>query len=392
MKLSDIPEDKILGLGFLVTFMLPVIGFFFRTGFLGYDSYYFLKEVCGYNPLFSFNVNPLFDILISVLPCNELLLKTVLVMLFWASLIAIYAIGSLFGKKEAIMLTIFTGITPIIMNNSFKLENDSFAFPIMFIGVYFFLKYLLNKKQKKLDLLTSIGFIGTATLIWGGAIFYLIPFAIAEPLLLIITIPILAMFSSELITSVIPRLQISENHPIKGITNFMFYIVFIMFGSGKKIIDFYFPLITIFFILLGIINPKFMILGIPFYALAILKIWESATPERKKAILLLAITLNIAWAGSLFFHTTQPLYQELVASEEIVEYSEQTGKPIKNDWGYGHLIRYYGGETPYHSTFPNIDLNGHSESVILSRREMDCEKIKQYDQPLLAPPLILYEC
>ena len=372
--------------------MLPVIGFFFRTGFLGYDSYYFLKEVCGGNSIFVSNLIPLSDILISVLPCNELLLKTDLVMLFWASLITIYAIGSLFGKKEAIILTIFTGITPIIMNNSFKFENDSFAFPIMFIGVYFFLKYLKNGKQNKLDFLISIGLIGTATLFWGGAIFYLIPFAIAEPLLLLLTIPILVMFWSELVTSVIPRLQISENHPIKGIINFMFYIVFIMFGSGKKIIDLYFPMITIFFILLGIINPKFMILGIPFYALAILKIWQSATPEKKKVILLLAITLNIAWAGSLFFHTTQPLYQELVASEEIVEYSEQTGKPIKNDWGLGHLIRYYGGQTAYHSTYPNIDLNGHSESVILSRREMDCEQIKQYDQPLLAPPLILYEC
>ncbi|KKL78393.1 hypothetical protein LCGC14_2025250 [marine sediment metagenome] len=165
-----------------------------------------------------------------------------------------------------------------------------------------------------------------------------------------------------------------------------------MFGSGKKIFDFYFPILTIIFIIIGIINPKFMILGIPFYTLAILKIWQSAKPEKKKAILLLAITLNIAWAGSLFFHTTAPLYQELVASEEIVDYSEQTGKPIKNDWGYGHLIKYYGGETPYHSTFPNIDLNGHAEAVILSRREMDCKKIKQYDQPLLAPPLILYEC
>ena len=392
MKLSDVSEESILKVGLFATFILPVIGFFFRTGFLGYDSYYFLKEVCGGNSLFGDSLNPLANILISALPCNEIFLKLVLVLFFWGSLLAIYAIGSLFGKKEGIMLTLFAGITPIIMNNSFKFENDSFAFPIMFFGVYFFLKYLLNEKKNKIDLIASIGLIGIATLFWGGAIYYLFPFTLAEPLLLIITIPIFLAFSSLLLTQLMPRLQVAENHPVKGAINFMFYIAFIMFGSGKKIIDFYFPLITTFFILLGFINPKFMILGIPFYALFILKIWQSATPTNKKIILLFAITLNIAWGATLFFHTTSPLPGELIASQEIVEYSEQTGKTIKNDWGFGHLIRYYGGETAYHSTFPNIDLNGHSEAVILSRNEIECEIIKQYDDPILAPPLILYNC
>lgn len=392
MNLSDIPEDKILKVGLFTVFILPVIGFFFRTGFLGYDSYYFLKEVCGGNPIFTESINPLANILFTVLPCHDILLKAILVLFFWGSLLAIYSIGSLFGKKEGILLTIFAGITPILLNNSLKFENDSFAFPIMFFGVYFFLKYLINHKQNKIDLITSIGLIGLATLFWGGAIYYIILFTLAEPLLLLITIPILYLFGGLLFDQLIPRLQIAENHPIKGVINFMFYISFIMFGSGKKIIDFYFPLITIIFIVVGLINPKFMILGIPFYALAILKIWQSANPGNKKRILLFALTLNIAWSAALFFHTTEPLPQELIASQEIVEYSEETGKLIKNDWGYGHLIIYYGGQTAYHSTFPNIDLNGHEPSVILSRKEIECEKIKQYDQPLIAPPLILYNC
>ena len=392
MRLPEISEQKILGIGFLVVFMLPVIGFFFRTGFLGYDSYYFLKEVCGGNPIFLPNINPLSDILISVLPCNELLLKVILVLFFWASLLTIYAIGSLFGKKEGVLLVIFAGITPIIMNNAFKFENDSFAFPIMFLGVYFFLKYLLNKKQKKLELLTSVSLIGIATLFWGGAIYYFIPFALFEPLLLLIAIPILLLFGPTLVTQIIPRLQIAENHPVKGIINFMFYIVFIMFGSGKKILDFYFPILTIFFILIGIINPKFMILGIPFYALAILKIYQSATPDNKKRILLLAITLNIAWSLTLIFHTTSPSYPEIIATKETVEYAQQNNLLIANDWQFGHLIIYHNGQTQQHSTYGDYNLMEMPNKAILSRQEINCQIIKQYDQHPIIPSLKLYKC
>ncbi len=392
MKLSDVSEEKILKVGLFVTFILPVIGFFFRTGFLGYDSYFFLKEVCGGNPLFAHNINPLANLLISALPCNELLLKVILVLFFWASLLTIYAIGSLFGKKEGVLLTLFAGITPIIVNNAFKFENDSFAFPIMFLGVYFFLKYLLKDKKQKTDLLISIGLIGIATLFWGGAIYYLIPFTLAEPLLLIITIPIILIFGPLLLTQVIPRLEIAENHPVKGVINFMFYIAFIMFGSGKKIIDLYFPLITIFFILLGLINPKFMILGIPFYALAILKIYQSATEANKKRILLFAITLNIAWGATLFFHTTEPFYPEIIGTQEIVDYSKEYRVRIENDWQYGHLILYNNGETDYHSTAIDFNLSNLNDSVVLTRKEVDCEILKQYDKPIIKPGLKIYKC
>ncbi len=389
MKIS---EENILGVGILVAFFLPVIGIIFRTGFLGYDSYYFLKQVCGGNPLFNETINPLANMVLSVLPCDVLFIKVILILFFWASMLAIYAIGSLFGKKEAIILTIFAGITPIIINNSFKFENDSFAFPIMFFGVYFFLKYLLNEKKNKLNLLASIGLIGTATLFWGGAIYYIIAFTLAEPILLLLTIPILFLFGPLLLTQIIPRLEIAENHPVKGMMSFMFYMVFIMFGSGKKIVDFYFPVITILFILLGLINPKFMILGVPFYALAILKIWQSATPSNKKRILGLAITLNLAWGLTLFFHTTQPYYSEIVATEEIVNYSQDFNLQIANDWGYGHMILYNGGETNYHSSYSDYNFFESPQTLILTREQLNCEIIQEYDKPIIQAGLNLYKC
>lgn len=388
----NIPEKKILDAGLALTFFFPVLGFFFRTGFLGYDSYYFLAEVCGGNPIYNPQTNFLANMIIQTIPCNEFIIKVFLVLLFWASLVVIYNIGRLFGEKEATILTIFTGITPILINNSFKLENDSFAFPIMFLGVYFFLKYLVNNKQNKLHLVTSVLLIGVSLFFWGGGIYYFIPFALAEPLLLIITIPILIVFGGLMLEQITPRLRIAENHPIKGVINFMFYIAFIMFGSGKKLIEFYFPLVTIFFIALGLINPKFMILGLPFYALAVLKIYNSATPENKKRILLFAITLNVAWSLSLFFHTTSPSYSEMIGAKETVEYANEFDLNISNDWQFGHLIIYNGGKTLQHSTFGDYNLLHMPGKAILTRQELDCEKIKNYDNPIGIPPLNLYRC
>jgi len=389
--------DKKIVFVILISFFLPSFLYFVTPNFLGYDSYYFLSEICGGNPIYTPDqYAPLINPILYALPCNELLLKLVLVCLFGCSLLTIYYTIALCYPKQGHWGILFACVSPILLYNSFKFENDAFGFPIMFISLYFFLKYLKNFKKNKLDLVFSIGLLLLSTLMWGGSIYYLYYFVLLEPLLIpltIIPIIIIPTFLPSLITNVLPNFQVNESNPLMGMLSILFYEVFLIFPKTRKVFDFPFRKLTIITLIVGLINPKLMVLAIPLIAIVLVNALSLVTPETKKKMLTIAVMMNIGFALPIGLQSLHPTQIEHNAVQELLQLSQDMNKNYVNDWGYGHMVFYYRGSTQNHSTINNkLTEHYYDGNLVLTRKEFDCPILKPYSSNIGEGELKIYNC
>jgi len=376
----------------LVAFLLPSILYLGSSNFLGYDSYYFLTQVCGGNPIYDAPTNaPLHDLLLPYLPCNDFLLKLVLVTLFGMALLTIYAITRIRYKEHAHLGTLFALVSPILLYNAFKFENDAFAFPIMYASLYFFLKYLDSGKQKKIFLLPCLGLLFVASLFWGASLYYLLIFTIFEPLLLLFTIPLLLLFFGSLFGGILPDFAVNENNPLQGVLAFLFFQIFWLLPRTKKVFDFDFKKLTIVLVGVGLLNPKFMVLAIPMLSLTLSKVYSMLDSNNKKKMVALSMVLVVGFALPIGLGSLHPSLIEHEAVKDLVEYSVDLNKPIGNDWSYGHLVYFYGGETYNHSTWQRKS-SSFGNSVVLSRKDLNCGIIKEYPSNPLEGNMKIYDC
>jgi len=390
---------------FLLIFALPGFTYFLRDGFHGLDSYYFLTKVCREDNHFTASPNsPLGNIVFDILPCDEFILKAILVFLYGLSVLAIYLIGEETWKGSGWITLLFTGITPIFLYSSFKLENDAFGFPIMFFGVYFFLKYLNSKKDKGVIksrpnysyLIISVLLILLATGFWGGALYYILFFVLMEPLMLIIAIPVFILFAGQLIETIIPKLDIDESTPRGGLTFILLYMVPLVFFKGKPDFRFWYLPLTIVLFVVGALNPKFFILGIPFFALALTKNFLNATKGEKRFIAGWATILFLFYSLSVVA-LSSPTNMETEIASDLVYLAQEKDLRIANDWELGHLIWYYGGHTAQHSGGKDPDFANEKNRLIATQQVLEnCEKIEEYQQRKilfqLRPNYFIYEC
>ena len=386
----------------VVAFILPSTLYLVSQGFLGYDSYYFLAEVCGGNPIYDAPSNaPLFDMLISVLPCNEILFKLLLIALFGASMLIIYAIGEDYARGWGKYTTLFAMISPILLYNSFKFENDAFAFPILFLATYFFLKHLsqpkndLIKTKKNWFYLAATIFLLLFSLGWWGAsIYQLIIFALFEPLLLFVTIPLVIIFFSMILGGFLPRLDVNESNPFLGMVAFVFFLIPFTLARNKLVFNFPYQKLSLAMIGVGLINPKFMILALPFIGLALANAYSIAREEKKQLMLLVATMCIIGFSLPIGLGTLHPAQFEHTAVQDAMQLAFDENKTLVNDWSYGHMVYYYGGET-YQRASPARKLkleHNLTSKIVLTRLDLNCLTIKTYDNPVITPSLKLYRC
>lgn len=378
-----------------VAFCLPSILYLVSPGFLGYDSYYFLTEVCGGNQIYNAPTNaPLHDMLLPYLPCNDFLLKAVLVALFGVALLTIYAITRLRYKEHAHMGIVFALVSPVLLYNSFKFENDAFAFPIMFVALYFFLKYLDSNKQKKIFLATSIGFLFISSLFWAGSLYYLIIFSFFEPLLLFITIPMLIVFFGDLLGGILPNFAVNENNPLQGVIAFLFFQVFWLVPQTRKVFDFDYKKLTIVLVGVGLLNPKFMVLAVPMISLTITRAYSMVGEKKKRMMLLMATIMLLGFSLPIGLGSLHPNSMEHEAVQELLVFSEDFNKHYSNDWSYGHMVYFYGGKTNQHSAPGNaLTLESNIDNrLVLSRLPFDCPIVKAYEKDVVEGSLTLYNC
>lgn len=386
----------------VVAFLLPSILYLTSNTFLGYDSYYFLAEVCGENPIYNAANNaPLHTELIPLLPCNDFLLKLMLIALFGLSMLIIYAIGEDYHKGWGIYTTLFTMISPILLYNSFKFENDAFAFPILFLATLFFLRHLSQRDNYVQTFFQKWGNIGISMFLflfslgwWGGGVYLIIMLTLFEPILLIITFHLIVTYYVMILGPLLPDLNVNENNPLQGVFTMIFYIFMLIFPKNKRVFDFPYRGITLVTIAYGLINPKFMILALPFIGLALAHAYSIAHEIGKQRMMLIATITIIGFSIPIGLGTLHPSAIEHDAIVDTVQLASDENKTLFNDWGYGHMVIFYGGETEQYATYHRrlSEEEDYGGSIVLTRFDLDCPLVKQYDNPVLTSPLKLYNC
>lgn len=425
-------HKKIILIVFLC-FILPATLYLSRPGFHGLDSHYYLTKICSpeQNHFSPASELPLTNLVIPILPCDYTILKAILIALYGLSLIALWKIAEYTWRGTGWLMVLFTGISTVLLFSSFKLENDAFAIPLLYLALYFFIKYtnpkptcLIQQKKDYKALIISFLLLGIAGLFWGGAIYYLIAFLfILFPRITIILlgalflIPETGFFTERLASSIFANYGIFENNPLMFFYLNFIYLLLIAFGTEKLSKNPWYAKLTIIFIILSFLNPKLLLLAVPFISLYVIKNYLIATRElqlklpfnlkfpievlnkkisAKKVFVIIAIFLCIFHPISVSYFTT-PTSTQLLAAEETVKLSEETGLPISNNWDFGHLIWFKGGVTKWHSG-PGLEISN-KETVLLTYEEQldnNCELKKEFREPSIIskarPDLYLYEC
>lgn len=387
----------------VVCIIFPATAFFLHQGFIEYDSYASLtylkngddyayketnftqKEWAGFLENLENNLNS---------KDNYLELKFLWILWFLVTCVSLYFLGEIFRKGSGFLILAFTQITPLLITNSFKFENEAIGFGLLIVGLIFFLSASKAKSKSSYfaEMIVSILFFAWGLLFWGGGIYLLFALSLSGFLFFGFIFSLaLFFFPSQTINSIIPNFLVTENSPVIGLLIFTIYASFLWAFKTPKMPQIPYPLTTIFLVVLGTLNPKFFILAVPFIALYLSEIYHAT--RYKKAMLAVALTLSVCFSIPLLpFEeiTYSPKPSEFKAAQEIVKLSQETGKEIKNDWTFGHLIRYYGGKTNMHSG-GNWEVNSDKNTVVLTRKNLNCILVKNYSiNPIY--PLKLYSC
>lgn len=315
---------------FLICF-LAFSFYFVRPDLVGTDTYFFLQGVCFKGDLGQ--ESALTKLIFTNLPCNFTLLKGVLFLLLLSSTIIVAHTGELFNKDRGWLLGVFVFLSPAWQRNFYYLENDQFAFPILFLALYLFLYGTLNKNFHAK--LLSIVFVGLAALIWGGAIFYLIGFSLTFLFALLFVMPVMARNAEGLFHIFMPNTNISENWAY-----FAFLEIFIL-GLGILFLPLEIVPLTAWLILLVAVNSKFVILLIPLVGLGFLRLVNDWNPDSRFFFIIFAFTF--AFGTALFSSAIHPTVSDWEAIDYGIEMSQDLNKRLINNWGYGYWVEWAGG-------------------------------------------------
>lgn len=375
----------------LILFVLPFFLYQVRDGFHEQDSYYFLNKVCDQDTthwIEGYSSPPLSTFLFTHLPCNDFLLKTLLFIAYGISLLAIFFIGELVKKGSGWFVVLFSSLSPILLFASLHFENDAFAYPMMFIGLYFFLRFL--KFKEYFSLISCLGFLALATFMWGGSLYYLVAFAFVFPPLFLLALPALSLDNFLLVQYIVPNLSVwpninlSEANSLYGLFFFSFYLIGI---SRLKLFEWK---MTLPILLLGLIYPKYLIFVVPLIGLTIYDHFERSTEWMQRVTKVSALVIIFAFSltiPGLIAAQISPTIDNIEAIKFGVNYSLENDKRIVNDWDLGHIIIYYGGKTEQFAHMgTQIDLMDVNNAIVITRlQEPSC--------PILLDGLTkVYEC
>lgn len=395
--LKNLAENRLFPfLVVAVCFLIPGALFYSFSGLKAFDSYYFYNYVC--NPATPHFYKPQIDtfaskMVLDFLPCNEFVLKTIILALFGASLLAFYLIGEFHRKGSGFLMVLFACMGVPAFTRFLKLENDVFGFPFLFFGLYFFLKHLKAENDFK-NLFLSLNWFVVGLFFWGGGIYLLLALILVQPWLGLISLPISWLNADRVIGNMVPNLFVYENNPMVGLIFSLFFLSpLILLPSHKKILTlFRFPAAKSL-ILIGIFamfNPKFYILALPGFGMLLINLFHEL--EDKYQAVLIALSLAFVCIGLFAFYWYPPTPTEIQAVQEFVQTGKDLNLPLSNDFAYGHMIWFYGGHTPIWGGLGMGDVKDANNSLVLSRENLDCKLLKTYDWSFLGEHLRMWKC
>jgi len=330
--------------------------FILRADLVGADSYYFASAVCGKVQLQ--DQPPLAMLLFSLMPCSIPLFKLFLFSLMLCAVFGIAQLGNLFSRNGW-LAGLFAFLSPLLVYEFAKFENDAVAFAIVPWILYFFYRGTLENKVKYE--VAALALAVFAASFWFGAAYYAIAMALSSIVALMVAVPMLVLKGRELIIAVLPNLNVFENMPFIGII----YLFILPMGFATV------PMVMIwqfmFFYVLLLINAKFSIHIIPFLAVGFMLVIERF-PRMITIMAIMSFTMAFVW-GTMLLH--QPPTPE---HWDAIDYAICLDKNVTNSWGLGYWVLWRGG-------IPSAWGGGHWEQdysgkvVVVQEELLGCEQL-----------------
>lgn len=314
--IQDISKELQL---FTILILPAVLGLFFRPLIFGFDSYATINGICFGN-WSALSSQPLTNFIFSFFPCSFLFFK---VFMFLSLIITLYIImkivGLYFSDMSLFSLFFLIGLSPIMLFEFAKFENELFAYPLIVFGIY-----LLLKRE----------------FVWSLVVFLVSIFFWVWPYYL-------TFFPSNSL--------VLELRPFGGLSSLfllVFFVPFIFLVKNKKVIG-----LSVVSLGLFLWNAKFFIFLMPFIAISIGLVLEKLHNKKEyiNTAWLVCFILIFSVNLSLFMQEPQQIQFDLLSKG--IEFAEKEDLPIYNDWSYGHWIEYLGYETKYKSGGHNPDYN-----------------------------------
>lgn len=356
---------KQIGILFVVT-LLPFLVYLSRPELTAADGYYFLQGVCKSE--YEIKTLPLHYIALSVLPCNIIAIKLFLFALCFLSVVIIACMGTLINEKQGWKAGLLAFLSPLLVFEFAKFENDQFAFPLLFLSAYFLLKSFQSDTRKKQ--LLNQGIAGTLILIacgfWAGGLYYVIVFGLTTLLFFAGSIALLALYGKRLFIELVGLGGVDET--LQGVS--LFYLFGLILGYLNIPKNIFVPLVFLTFI--SLVNFKFTILAVPFACLATLQFFLSLPQRYQNILLYLSVFLAIGWGMNLLIQPPFPHHWEAV--NYAVEQAD--GNVIQNDWSYGYWIEHAGG-IPSSRSSP-LQQGRHGYGVVLTQKPLNEDFFRNY--------------
>lgn len=379
-----------------ILLLIPFTAYFYRPDFLGFDPYGFLLLTCKANNIAAITGIPYS--IFTVLPCNFLALKAILFTLAFVSGAFIIKLAKLFSPKHGWKASYLIFLSSVYVLEFSKLENEAFAFPLLFASTYLFFKGLKKTKNSRTNHATAFILLILAGLIWKGSIFYLIGYLLNLGLLLLALLPFLAipfngnfLHWKNLLGNIIGTNIVSEDLPFKFHRHFALNP-----GIVGAILN---PILapqTILYFALGTISSKYWILSLPFLTVGMVIVHQRLANSSKFESRHSTFLDKIFQKAINFFEENHAQIFAIVAIFSVIGVTQSVllGQPtqdnwdgiefalsldenISNSWDLGYWILYRGGQTESYQS-PANQKQFFPGQIAIIREDNNCTTLKSF--------------
>jgi hypothetical protein len=299
----------------------------------GADTWFYLNQICGKSPHITNDL--IFDTLTNFIPCDFIIIKIYLAILFFILLFISAKIGELYDKENGWVLSLIIGFFTMFSLEFILFENDSIGFVLIFGALYYALKAFKTKAPLlSPDNFISIGLIILAGLCWKGAAYWLFSFVILSPIFLVPLIGVLALYGGSFLWFIGANSSVQEQTPWLGII-YLGVTTLFLFGitklSKKE------ALILILMILPCLFVQKLYVLAIPFVSIAAM-LGILSLKKYQDIIIPTILTFSLFMAIFWGMHT----YQEFPTNDDFAVVQEAATKTtnVQNAFGIGYIGIY----------------------------------------------------
>ena len=377
--------------------LIPFIAYFYRPDFIGFDPYGFLLLTCNANNAIGLTGIPL--AIFSNLPCNFLILKADLFFLAFISGCFIIKLSQLFSPKQGWRASYLVFLSSVYVLEFSKLENEAFAFPLLFASAYFFFKGLKVVKGSRTNHAIAFALLVLAGLIWKGSIFYLIGYLLNLGFLIIALLPFLAIYFKGnflywkiLFGHIMGSSLVSEDLPFKFHRHFALNP-----GIVGAVLNPVLAPQTILYFALGTLSSKYWILSLPFLTVGLVIVHqmlaETTKFKRKHDTFLDKImekAINFFEQNHTEVFAVIAIFSVIAVSQTIllgepdsqdwdgIEFALSLDKNVSNSWDLGYWILWKGGQTESFQS-PVNQKEFFPGQIAIIREDNNCTTLKSFE-------------